>query len=143
MENKNEIQRPTVGIGVMILKDGKVLLGKRRGSHAAGEYAFPGGHLEYMESFEACARREVEEETGLKIKNLKFILLSNEKTYPPKHYVHIGFLADWQDGEPKILEPNKVDSWNWYDLDHLPSPLMEMTKKQLGCYKKGKNYFDA
>lgn len=46
-----EQQKPKVGIGVMILKDEKVLLGKRKGSHGEGEYSFPGGHLEYMESW--------------------------------------------------------------------------------------------
>ena len=52
MENPQPQTR--VGIGVIILKDGKVLLGKRKGSHGAGEYAFPGGHLEYMESFDVA-----------------------------------------------------------------------------------------
>ena len=37
--------RPVVGIGVMILKDRNVLLGQRKGSHGAGDYAFPGGHI--------------------------------------------------------------------------------------------------
>ena len=49
--------KPKVGMGIMILKDGKILLGKRKNSHGSGEYAFPGGHLEYMESFEGCAKR--------------------------------------------------------------------------------------
>ena len=44
-------QRPKVGIGVMVFKDGKVLMGKRKSSHGEGEWAWPGGHLEYMESF--------------------------------------------------------------------------------------------
>ena len=51
-------KKPKVGVGVMILKDGEILLGKRKGSHGEGEYAFPGGHLEYMESFSDCAKRE-------------------------------------------------------------------------------------
>jgi 8-oxo-dGTP diphosphatase len=37
-----------IGIGVMVFKDGKVLMARRKGSHGQGEYAFPGGHLEYM-----------------------------------------------------------------------------------------------
>jgi hypothetical protein len=36
---------PRVGVGIMIFKDGKVLMGKRKGKHGAGEYAWPGGHF--------------------------------------------------------------------------------------------------
>ena len=68
----NPAQRPKVGIGVMIFKDDKILLGKRKGSHGEDEYAFPGGHLEYMESFAGCARREVSEECGIEIDNIRF-----------------------------------------------------------------------
>jgi hypothetical protein len=53
---ENQQSQPRVGIGVMILKDGKVLLGTRKGSHGAGELAFPGGHLDYMESFDGKER---------------------------------------------------------------------------------------
>ena len=56
----SELQRPKVGVGVMIFKNGKVLLGKRKGSHGEGEFALPGGHLEYMEGFANCASREVQ-----------------------------------------------------------------------------------
>src|SRR3989338_3768070 len=51
----DEQHQTKVGIGVLIFKEGKVLLCKRKGSHGSGEYAFPGGHLEYMESFTECA----------------------------------------------------------------------------------------
>jgi 8-oxo-dGTP diphosphatase len=44
---------PLVGIGVTVVRDGTVLLGRRLGSHGAGEYSTPGGHLDYLESFEA------------------------------------------------------------------------------------------
>ena len=58
-------ERPKVGIGVLIVKDGKILLGERIGAHGSGLFALPGGHLEFGETFEETARREVEEETGL------------------------------------------------------------------------------
>lgn len=138
---KNEEQRPKVGIGVMIFKDGKILLQKRKGSHGDGEYSFPGGHLEYMESFEECARRETMEEAGIKIKNLKFLLLSNLKDYAPKHYVHLNFIADWESGEPKIMEPDKCDGWDWYDLDNLPTPNFKTMPVCIEAYKTGKYYF--
>ena len=98
-----EQQIPQVGIGVMIFKGGKVLLGKTKGSHGAGEYAFPGGHLEYMESFEDCAKRETLEEAGIEIENVRFNCLSNVTSYKPKHYVHIGVVADWKSGDPMVL----------------------------------------
>lgn len=140
MEQEN---KPRVGIGIMILKDGKVLLGKRKGSHGAGEYAFPGGHLEYMESFKDCAVRETHEESGLEIENIRFQFLANIKKYAPKHYVHIGLIADWKSGEPQVLEPNKCESWDWYELDNLPSPMMEMSRLSIVYYKTGQNYLDA
>lgn len=131
-----------VGIGVMILKDGKVLLGKRKGKHGAGEYAWPGGHLEYMESFEGCAKREVKEETGMEIENIRFVRLLNLKAYAPKHYVDIGIVADWKSGEPIVFEPEKSESWNWYDLNDLPSGLFAACASTVEAYKTGKNFFD-
>lgn len=136
-------QRPRVGIGVMIMKDGKTLLGKRKGSHGEGEYSFPGGHLEYMESFADCAEREVAEETGIKIKNIQFQFLSNVTRYAPKHYMHIGLVAEWSAGEPELLEPEKCEGWDWYDLDKLPSPIFYMCQQALKAHQTGQNYFDV
>ncbi len=136
-------QRPRVGIGVMILKDGKVLLGKRKGSHGEGEYAFPGGHLEYMEGFVECARRETREECGIEIDTIRFQLLANVKEYTPKHYVHIGIVAEWKSGEPKVLEPEKVESWGWYALDELPKPLFATIPNHIEAYTSGRNFWDA
>ena len=59
--------KPRVGIGIMVFKEGKILLGKRKNSHGSGEYAFPGGHLEYMESYKECALREIAEECGIEV----------------------------------------------------------------------------
>lgn len=137
-----ENQRPKVGIGVMIFKDGKILLHKRKNSHGDGEYAFPGGHLEYMESFEDCVHRETAEEAGIKIKNVRFLLVENLLSYLPKHYVHINFIAEWESGEPKIMEPDKCDSWGWYDLDNLPQPCFKTIPNCIEAYKTGKYYFN-
>ncbi|MBI4433826.1 NUDIX domain-containing protein [Candidatus Uhrbacteria bacterium] len=135
--------RPRVGIGVMVMREGKILLGKRLGSHGAEEYAWPGGHLEHMESFAACARREVREEAGIEIANIQFVRLMNLTAYPPKHYVDIGLRADWASGEPTVLEPEKCAGWEWYDLDHLPSPLLATEPSYLEALRTGRTYFDA
>lgn len=139
----SENQRPKVGIGVMIFKDGKVLLGKRKNAHGDGEYAWPGGHMEYMESFEGCAKRETLEETGIEIENVRFVRLMNLKTYTPKHYVDIGLAADWKSGEPQVLEPEKCEGWGWYDINNLPEPLFSTLPTYFETLHTGKNYFDA
>lgn len=138
-----EEQKTKVGLGVMIFKDGKVLISKRKSSHGAGEYSFPGGHLEYMESFEDCARRETLEESGIQIKNIRFLHIGNILHYAPKHYVNVALLADWESGEPQVLEPDKFEGWGWYDLDNLPSPMFRQSSLAVESYKTGKNYHDA
>lgn len=132
--------RPKVGVGVMIFREGRVLLGKRKGAHGAGEYSFPGGHLEYLESIEECAQRETREESGLEIDNIRFQFLSNVTRYAPKHYVHIGVVADWASGEARVLEPDKLESWDWYALDQLPVPLFLMCAQAFDAYHTGKTY---
>ncbi|MDP3726489.1 MAG: NUDIX domain-containing protein [bacterium] len=134
---------PKVGVGVMILKDGKVLMHKRKGAHGGGEYAWPGGHLEYMESFEECVRREVREEAGIEIKNIRFLRILNLKAYAPKHYVDVGFTAEWASGEPQTLEPEKNEGWDWYDIDKIPEPHFKGIDSYIEAYKTGRNYYDA
>lgn len=139
MENK--LKHPKPGVTVVILKDGKALLGRRKNSHGAGKFAFPGGKLEWEESFEGCARREAQEETGLSIKNIRFLRLLNSK-FDNKHFVEVALLADWESGEPKNMEPEKCEGWKWYDLDNLPTPFLEGCASCIEAYKTGKNYFD-
>lgn len=141
--SEQQILKPKVGIGIMIFKKGKVLLAKRKGSHGEGEYSFPGGHLEFGESFEGCAKRETQEETGIEIENTGFLFLANIKKYAGKHYVHIGLIADWKNGEPKVLEPEKSENWDWHALDNLPEPMFEMCKLSFESYKTKQNYFDS
>lgn len=136
-------QRPRVGVGVMVVKNGKVLLGRRKGSHGQGEYAWPGGHMEYLESFEECAKREVREETGMEIANVRFLRLYNLKEYAPKHYVDIGLIADWKSGEPEIKEPDKIEGWDWYDPERLPQPLFSTIPSYFEAVRTGRNFWDA
>jgi 8-oxo-dGTP diphosphatase len=116
--------RPEAGIGVCIIKEGKVLLGKRKNSHGAGCWSFPGGHLEMYEMWECCAEREAYEETGLKIKNTKLIGITNDIfTKEEKHYITIFIMADYDSGDLRIMEPEKCYEWKWFRWDNLPEPL--------------------
>lgn len=117
-------ERPKVGLGVLIRYQGRVLLGKRKNAHGEGAWCAPGGHLEYGESFEECAHREIEEETGLKVKNLKFATCTNDIFLKEnKHYVTIIMVADLESGEPEVKEPEKCERWEWFDWEDLPEPL--------------------
>lgn len=135
-------KRIKVGVGLLVFKDGKVLFGKRKGDHIAGVYGTVGGHLEYGESFQDCARREVREEAGIEIDNIRFLCVNNFKDYAPPHYVDIGVVADWKSGEPQLLEPHKCEGWSWHDLDNLPTPMMSVLNNYFEAYKTGKKFFD-
>ncbi|MBS3054593.1 MAG: NUDIX domain-containing protein [Candidatus Aenigmarchaeota archaeon] len=126
---------PMVGLGVMIKKNDKVLLLKRKGAHGSGTWCFPGGHLEYGETFEACAKRETLEEGGIKIKNVRFASATNNIFPEGKHYVTIFMLAEWDEGEAVIGENDKCDAIGWFSPNDLPKPLFFPTENFLCAIK--------
>ncbi len=65
MDTRSYPERPIVGVGAVVLVDGKVVLIKRRYEPLAGQWSLPGGTLEVGETLEAGAAREILEETGL------------------------------------------------------------------------------
>jgi 8-oxo-dGTP diphosphatase len=118
------IKNPRVGIGVFIFRGNKFLMGKRLGSHGEGSWSVPGGHLEFGESFADTAQREVLEETGLRIRNIRFGAVTNDVFLREgKHYVTIWMLSDYESGEATIREPDKYVDQDWFDFDTLPVPL--------------------
>jgi len=122
--NGVEARRPIVGIGVIILRDHRILLGKRRSSHGAGDWSPPGGHLDFGETPENCAIREVYEETGLSIENVRFVGITNDIFLSEqKHYLTLFMMADCLTGVPELREPDKCEEWVWYDWTNLPEPL--------------------
>lgn len=143
-EDKSDKKYPKVGVGVMIKNEqGEVLLGLRQGSHGAGEWSFPGGHLEIGETIFETAKRETEEETGLKIDDFELISVADEMRYlksDGKHYLNIGVAGKYQGGEPKLIEPDKWLEWRWFNFDELPENLFEGTELMIRNYKKGVIY---
>ena len=136
-----EPKRPKVGIGVLIQKNGKFLLGKRVSQHAPGVFSPPGGHLEYNETITEAGIRETREEAGIEIHNVRFLCVCNERAYG-KHYLNVGLLADWKSGEPQIMEKDKFASWDWYELDQFPEPGFALNTLYIEAVKTGKNFFD-
>lgn len=118
------MNRPKVGVAALIVRDERVLLAKRKGAHGAGSWAVPGGHLEYGETPEDCARRETREEVGVEITNLRFLALTNDVFEAEgRHYITIWMQGDYLSGEPRLAAEAEVAAVGWFAWDALPSPL--------------------
>lgn len=111
----------TIGIGIVIVKEDKILLGIRGAKcrHGFGYWALPGGRLEDGESIEKAMVREVEEECGLTI---SFSIRSSETPvfavtdHHPKPHFTFWTLSKWVSGEPIVKEPDKCERWEWKTL---------------------------
>jgi 8-oxo-dGTP diphosphatase len=141
---ENQIKpKPGVGFGIMLMKDGKVLLGKRHDDpekassllHGEGTWTMPGGKLHFQENIKEGAARETLEETGIRVNNLEMISISND-IVPDNHFVTCGFLCTDFDGEAKVMEPDEITKWEWFDINNLPSPIFPPSGKIV------KNYLD-
>lgn len=118
-----------IGVGVFVLESSnepadnpRFLIGKRINSHGSGTYSLPGGHMEFGESPEQCAARELLEETGLNASNLHSLTFTND--YMPvehKHYVTLFTVCVRQNESqlPQLLEPNKCEGWEWISWEEL------------------------
>ena len=115
---------PKIGVGILIMREGKLLLGRRIGSHGADSWSTPGGHLEFGETPEQCARRKAQEETGLHIEKVtQLAFTDNFFTAENKHYVTLFMLAENVSGTPERCEPEKCAGWAWFSASELPQPL--------------------
>lgn len=122
--NRPAAWRPRVGVAVLVRRQGKILLGHRQRSHGAGTWQLPGGHLDFGEAVEACAAREVREETGLRVENLVRGPFTNDVfDAAGLHHVTLYLLADAPDGVPEVREPDRCRRWDWFSWEALPSPL--------------------
>ncbi len=132
-----------VGIGAMILHDGKVLLGKRHDDpkkadselHGEGTWTMPGGKVDFKERLYEAMAREVKEETGIQVIDAEVISVTDEILHD-KHYVTVGFIVNEFDGEPAVMEPDEITDWKWFHLDSLPEKVFPPSLKVI------KNYLD-
>ncbi|CAK4663343.1 hypothetical protein LEN26_006183 [Aphanomyces euteiches] len=121
---------PRVGVGVLLYSaqyPSCVLIGIRKASHGAGKVQLPGGHLEFGESWEECAIREVKEETNLDITDVTLAHTTNDYMEDDKkHYITIFMQATVSsDQVPQTMEPDKCEGWQWQKWDSLKTPEMQ------------------
>lgn len=120
------------------------MLHQRKSALGTNYWGSGGGHLELGESLQEAALRELSEEAGLEVRveNVRFLCIYNFTAMNPKHYVDVGFIADWVSGEPTNNSPRETTDWKWFDLEDLPSPLFPPLSKYLEALKTGQCFFD-
>ena len=133
-----------VGIGVMVFKDGKLLLGHRcengtdtGGIYQPGSWCLPGGKQEFGETMFEGAAREVREETSLEISDM-VLFGAADSIRSDRHYVTLHIVAGTCSGDPKVTEPDKQDEWRWFDLEDLPENLYEPSRLFIDAYKQNR-----
>ena len=113
-----------VGLGVLVNKSGRVLMLRRSKVHGDGAWSAPGGHIDQGETLEQCAEREVLEETGVTIRNIRFFAVTNDIFEAEgKHYVTIWMSADYERGSAFVAAPEEASEVGWFDHSALPEPL--------------------
>lgn len=121
------------GIGILIIKEGKVLLGHRCEGWTSGTWTMPGGRLKEGERPEDGARREVEEETGLGTDGLEIIFINMDMIKDREFTTYI-LKPRMVLGEPMVKEPEEIDRWEWFELEKLPDPMYPPSQKAIEQY---------
>lgn len=137
-----------VGAGVLILnQEGKLLLLRRTDNQT---WSIPGGAMEPGETFEETARREIEEETGLKLGDLSFYhLFSGPEThyrYPngdEVYNVSVVFLTRQAQGKLRV-DPQENSEARYFDVDEIPEqispPVVPVIERFKQTHTKKKRY---
>lgn len=101
---------------IVLVKRGNELLLTRKAEWAPGRYSLVAGFLDMGESLEECAIREVREETGIDITNVRYV---GSQNWPFPAQLMAGFVADYAGGEI-VVDRHELDDARWFRVDALP-----------------------
>lgn len=125
------LRGPLVGVSAVVVRAGEVLVGRRRGAHGAGSWAFPGGKVDPGEHPRASVVRELWEETGLQVLGIEPILWTSDIfAHEALHFLTLHHVVD-AEGEVSVREPDKVAEWRWVSWDEVPEPRFVATEALL------------
>jgi len=102
---------------IVLVKRGQELLLTRKAEWPPGRYGLVAGFLDFGESLEECAIREVREETGIEIRNVRYV---GSQNWPFPSQLMAGFVAEYAGGEIRV-EPAELEDARWFPVDALPS----------------------
>jgi len=108
---------PRLSPAMMVLVwRGQELLLARSPTYAPGVYSALAGFVEAGESIEECVLREVAEEVGVTVKNLRYY---GSQSWPFPHSLMVAFTAEWAGGGI-VAQPDEIEAADWFSIDALP-----------------------
>jgi len=115
-------KQPIIGVGAVIIKDGKILLEKRKNDPGKGKWSIPSGLVELGETVEQTALREVKEETGLEVEKPEHIdvvdnVIRDENGEIKYHFVIVDYFVKLKGGTMKAM--SDAEELRWVTLDEV------------------------
>jgi ADP-ribose pyrophosphatase YjhB (NUDIX family) len=126
-----------VGCGAAILREGRLLLVKRRQAPEAGCWSLAGGKVDFLERAEAAALREAMEEIGVEIELGPLLCLTQMIGVDGQHWIAPVYRASLKTGEPSNREPDKVAEIGWFDPSAPPAPLALAAREAITALRAG------
>lgn len=104
---------------IVLVRRGDEFLLARKPEWAPGRYGLVAGFLDFGESLEECVRREVREETGVEVKNIRYV---GSQTWPFPSQLMTGFVADYAGGAIRV-DPNEIEDARWFCTAAMPESI--------------------
>jgi len=141
-------ERPKVipAVYLILVKNGRILLSRRYNTgFQDGKYSLPAGHLDGDEETVGQAMvREAREEIGIGIDlaDLELVHVMHRRQEKPtsERRISLFFSAKRWEGEPKIMEPDKCDDLQWFEVDRLPENTISYIRQAINCFRRGITY---
>ena len=131
--------RPIVGVGAIIVHEGKILLEKRKSAPGKGKWSVPGGLVELGESIEQAVIREVKEETGLEVEEPRLIDVADDVSLDEKgtvkyHFVIVDYVINVMHGVPKAA--SDAEDLKWVPFSKVEE--YDLTKSFRGFFQRNR-----
>jgi len=131
---------------LVLVRENRILLSRRYNTgFMDGMYSFPAGHLGGdEETISQAMIREAGEEIGIEIASadLELVHVMHRKQREPtdERRINLFFAAKKWEGEPRIMEPDKCDDLQWFELDNLPDNTIPYVRQAISCFRKNVKY---